>query len=172
MTDLVTVKELAQEFRLDRSNVRKYILAQGFDFIKTRTPESKGQLTLALTLTDAEAIRELRENQGFVTTGKVVIDNGIGWFYLIQLIPDIAPQRVKLGFAGNVEGRLASHRTSAPTVKLIKAWPCKKVWERAIIDSMTRMDCQLVAGEVFDCADLLGLIQRCDDLFELFPTLS
>lgn len=168
---LVTVKELAQELKLDRSNMRKYILAQGFDFIKTRTPESRGQLTLALTLADAEAIRELRENQGFMTAGKVVIDNGMGWFYLIQLIPDIAPKRIKLGFASNIESRLAAHHTSAPTAKLIKAWPCKKIWERAIIDSVTRIDCQLIAGEVFDCISLIDLTQRCNNLFGLFPQI-
>jgi len=137
-----------------------------------RTPESRGQLTLALTPEDAEAIRELRNRQGFAISGKerrVVIDNGWGWFYVIQVIPDLAPNRVKLGFTKDTESRLQAHRTAAPTAQLVKAWSCKRIWEVAVIDSVTRVGCQLVANEVFDCDDIDVLLSLCDDFFGVMP---
>ena len=42
-----------------------------------------------------------------------------GYFYLIQLIPEAMPNRVKIGFADNVERRLVEHQTAAPTAKLL-----------------------------------------------------
>lgn len=171
MDTVVTLKELAQELSLDRSNMRKYVLSRGFAPFKIRTPESRKQLTLALSAEDAEAVRESRKKEGFIQSGgyRVVADNGQGWFYLIQVVPDLAPYRIKLGFTNNVENRLQTHRTSAPTASLVRAWPCKRSWERAAIDSVTRTDCNLVANEVFDCSNLETMILQCDNFFALMP---
>jgi len=46
-----------------------------------------------------------------------------GYFYIIQLVPEALPNRVKIVFADNVATRLAEHRTDAPTAKLLKTWP-------------------------------------------------
>ena len=171
MDTTVTLKELAQELGLDRSNARKYVLSHGFTFFKVRTPESRNQLTLALSAEDAETIRELRKRAGFTPNKDkwIVVDDRQGWFYLIQVVPDLAPYRVKLGFTNNVENRLQGHKTSAPTACLVKAWPCKRIWECAAMDSVTRIGCSLVANEVFDCNDLETMISRCDDFFALMP---
>ena len=42
-----------------------------------------------------------------------------GYFYIIQLVPEALPNRVKVGFADNVEKRLAEHRTAAPTAQAV-----------------------------------------------------
>jgi hypothetical protein len=34
-----------------------------------------------------------------------------GYFYLIQLVPEALPNRIKVGFTDSVEKRLAEHRT-------------------------------------------------------------
>ncbi len=173
MSTIVTLKELAQEFNLDRSNMRKFVLAHDLTPFKVRTPESRGQLTLALSTEDAEVIREIRKQEGFSLSGghRAIIDNGQGWFYVIQIVPDLAPHRIKLGFASNVESRLQAHKTSAPTACLVKTWPCKRTWERAAMDSVPRTDCALVANEVFDCGGVASLTSRCDDFFALMPPL-
>lgn len=166
--EYVSVKELAKEWGIDSSNARKYIMAQGFSFLKRRLPESHGQLCNVLTKEDAEMARELREGQGF--TGKAIANDAEGWFYIVQIVPDLDPLRIKLGFAGDVKARLQAHRTIAPTARLVKAWSCKRVWEQAAIDSITRIGCKLIANEVFQCDDLAALSGRAREFFEIMPT--
>jgi len=172
--DYVLLKDLATEIGLDRSNARKYVLKAGFSMFKVRTPESRRQLTLALTPEDAETIKELRQSQGYAVgkhPGKAIIDNNCGWFYIIQLVPELEPGRVKLGFAGDVDARLQAHKTAAPTAELLKAWPSKRSWEPAIIASLTREHCELISDEVFTVDDLDSLIDRGNTFFSLLPTL-
>ena len=167
MSDYISLKQLAQELGLDRSNMRKYVLSKGLSPLRVRTPESKGQLTLALTLEDADSIRDWRAKEGFCSN--VPVENGDGFFYVIQLIPEFDPLRVKLGFTNNVDARLRSHRTAAPTAQVVKFWPCKRSWENAAIASITRLGCTLVANEVYSCADLNNLVERADAFFDLMP---
>ena len=165
--DYVTVEQLSKEFGLDRSNTRKYIISQGFSFVKVRS-SINSQLMIALTPEDADAVRELRKNQGYGILNKIV-QTEKGYFYVIQLIPDILEKRVKLGFATTVQTRLNVHRTSAPTAILLGSWSCKSTWERTVIDSITRVGCVNVASEVYDCEDIKALLQRCENIFALLP---
>ena len=171
-TEFVTLKDLAQEMRLDRSNLRKYVIDAGITFVKIRTPESRGQLTLALTPANADEVRDLRDREGYLKIRAVAGDNGDGWFYIIQLVPDLKPQRIKLGFTSNVGSRLSAHRTAAPTAKVIETWSCRKVWEVAAIDSVTREGCASLSGEVFDCDSLDSLIDRAQGFFDQMPNQS
>src|SRR3990167_5839613 len=112
----ITLLQLAKEFGLDRSNVRKYVLGNGFSPVRIRTTESGGQLTLALTKEDAESVRALRQQQGFGQNTPVA--NGTdGFLYIVQVVPELSSTRVKLGFANNAQDRLASHRHFAPTAR-------------------------------------------------------
>ena len=166
--EYVTLKQLADELKMDRSHLRRYVLQNDFEPFKVRTAESRGQPTLALSPADAESVRDMRTQDGF-TYSVGVPANGGGFFYVIQLLPSLAPNRVKLGFAISIEARLQSHRTAAPTAELIKAWPCKRSWETAAIASVTRIECQLLSGEVFDCESLDTLVSRCDEFFAIMP---
>ena len=165
--EYVSVKQLAKEWGIDSSNARRYILAQGFSFLKQRTSTSASQLSNVLSPEDADTIRGIRESQGFM--GKALVNHTEGWFYVIQLVPDLDPLRVKLGFASDPGIRLQAHQTAAPTAVLVKAWPCERVWEQAAIDSVTRTGCKLIANEVFRCDDLDTLIGRCETFFDLMP---
>jgi hypothetical protein len=91
-----------------------------------------------------------------------------GYFYLIQLVPEALPNRVKIGFADNVEQRLAQHRTAAPTARLLRAWPCKRSWDYAAMDSITSKNCQLVLNEVYE-GDVAGFVERADAFFAMLP---
>jgi hypothetical protein len=93
----------------------------------------------------------------------------VGVFYVIQLVPDLAPRRLKLGFAESLDQRLAQHRTAAPTAKVLMAWPCKRAWELTAMDALTRKTCSLVMNEVFDCSDVDGLLQAGSHFFSLLP---
>jgi len=170
MQEYVTLRELADEFGLDRSNARKYVLKLGFTPVRVRTQDSNNQLTLAFTIEDAEAIREIRGSQGYGSSNKPV-DNGKGYFYIIQVIPEFAPNRVKLGYAHDTLTRLKAHQTAAPTAILVHSWPCRESWEQVAIASITRSGCKLIANEVFECDGSEALVQRGGEFFAIMPSL-
>ncbi len=78
------------------------------------------------------------------------------------------PNRVKLGFADSVERRLAEHQTAAPTAKVLRSWPCKRSWDFAAMDSITRTGCKLVLNEVYE-GDVQGFIDRAEAFFAVMP---
>jgi hypothetical protein len=173
MSDFITLKNLAAELGIDKSNLRKYILEKiaEVQLVKIRTPETHRQLVSALSLEDAEIVRQFRAKLGFAANKTFAIEDGQGVFYVIQLIPELDPNRIKLGFANSIEPRLQAHRTAAPTAKLIKVWSCKRTWEIAAMDSATRIECQLIANEVFTCDNLDNLVNRINSFFEQLPIL-
>lgn len=165
----VTLASLAEELGLDRSNMRKYILKHGFAPVTVRTPESRSQLTLALTQEDAEAVRALRQSHGFSKTQEQTDMGMTGAFYIVQVVPEFAPNRIKLGFATDAVARLSSHRTAAPTAQLVKVWPCQRSWEACAIASITRAGCRLIANEVYECDDLQATVDRGAAFFAVMP---
>lgn len=169
--DYVSLKELALEMGMDRSHARRYILRNGFLPHSRRTPGSKNQRTLALTVEDADRIRALRREEGFSGSTKVV-SRDVGWFYVVRLVPEFDPRRIKLGFAEDVGARLTQHRTAAPTATLVEALPCKRSWESTVIDCLTADDCRLVLNEVYECSDVDALQAKMIRLFEMLPDLS
>lgn len=89
-----------------------------------------------------------------------------GFFYVIQLAPDVASGRVKLGWTHNPEKRLLQHRCSAPTATLLCSWPCSSsTMEKAAIREATRLGCTALSGEVFDCDDLPRLLAAVEMFF-------
>lgn len=169
MEEFVSLKQLAGELGLDRSNTRKYVLKSGVRPHKRRTPDSGSQLTLALTMEEAERIRAKRREEGFLGSVKAVSKEA-GFFYVIRLVPELDPQRIKLGFADDVGTRLAQHRTAAPTAVIVKCWPCKRSWEGTVIDCLSGVRCRLILNEVFECEDVDALVARGDQFFGLLPT--
>ena len=166
--DFVSLKELAETLGLDRSNTRKYVLKLGIKPHKRRTPNSKNQLSLAVTTEEAQRVIRERETQGFTSSARIV-ESDTGVFYVIQLVPELDPKRIKLGFALDLKERLAQHKTSAPTATVLKAWPCRRAWELTAMDSISSANCRLILNEVFECDDLEALLQRGDQFFAVLP---
>jgi len=80
----ITLRQLARDIGLDTSNTRKYVLKQGFEFVKIRTHESGNQLVNALSEQDAETIKLIRQKEGYTPKSEdsaVPINNGPGYFY-------------------------------------------------------------------------------------------
>ncbi len=165
----VTVKQLAEELNHDRSSLRKYLIKNGFQLHRVRTPASRGQETLALTAEDAELVRATLQSEGYVASSSA---SPHGYFYAIQVVPELAPNRVKLGWASDVQARLAAHRTAAPTAALLKSWPCRQRWEFTAIDSATRTGCKALLNEVFECDSLDALVGRVDAFFAIMPEVT
>jgi len=166
--EYVSLKQLAADLGLDRSNMRKYTLRQGVEPHRRRTPDSRSQLTLAVSVTEAEFIRAKREEEGFLASSRSV-SKEVGVFYVIRLIPELDPRRIKLGFADGLDSRLAQHRTAAPTAVIVKSWPCKRSWEIAVMDCLSACGCKLILNEVFECEDVDALVNKADKLFSVLP---
>lgn len=169
----IKLAELAAILGMDKSHARKYILKKGISFLRERDEKTGNQLVLTVTPEDAETIIEERRKDGYRVgnaQGKP-IQNGVGFFYIVRLIPELAPNRVKLGFAVDVNARLQAHRTSAPTAELITSWACRASWEQAAIASITRESCRLIASEVYECDNILTLVDRGNQFFAIMPQL-
>lgn len=168
MTEFVTLKDLADELGLDRSGLRRYALKTGIKPHKRRTANSANQLTLTVTPEEAECIKASRREEGFMGSAKVM-PSEFGFFYVARLVPELDPHRIKVGFADDLRARLAQHKTAAPTITLVKSWPCKRAWEATAIDCVTAADCRLILSEVFECGDIDALVSRADQFFALLP---
>lgn len=166
--DYVSIKDLAKRLGMDRSHARRYVMRLGYLFHKRRTADSGSQLTVCVTGVEADEIAAQRADLGFTASTMVAISD-VGVFYVIQLVPDLDPKRLKLGFAESLEQRLSQHRTAAPTARVIRTWPCKRTWEVTAIDALTREGCRLILNEVFECDDVATLLQRGDAFFSLLP---
>ena len=164
--DFITLKSLSENLGMDRSHARRYVLKCGIKPKKRRTLDSGNQLTLTVSRDEAEQVVRRRTEEGFLGS-PTPVGNERGFFYIIQLAPDLKPGRVKLGFAVDVNDRLSQHRTAAPTASCLKHWSCRRTWEPAAIDCLTVEGCHRVGPEVFDCDDLDHLCQRGDDFFAL-----
>jgi hypothetical protein len=129
----------------------------------------------ALSLTREDADRLIADYQPrsslAAPTDDVLRLNGFGYFYIIQLHPDDLPTRLKIGYTDNLDVRQSDHRTSAPTLKVLRWWPCKRTWEEAARASITREGCRRVGGdgsEVFD-GDVQGFLDRAEAFFAIMP---
>jgi hypothetical protein len=165
---LVPLRLLARELRVDRSHFRRYVERLGITPKKRHTPDSGNRLVVTVTAQEADRIRAARREQGYDVQGGET-DETVGVFYVVRLVPELDPNRVKLGFAVDANGRLAQHRTAAPTAELLKIWPCKRGWEWTIIDAMSTAGCKLILNEVYECCDVARLLARGDQLFAMLP---
>jgi hypothetical protein len=164
--EFISLKSLSENLGMDRSHARRYVLKCGIKPQKMRTLDSGNQLTLTVSRAEAEQVVKRRTEAGFLG-GPKQLGDAHGSFYIVQLTPDLRPGRIKLGFAVDVDERLSQHRTAAPTAVCLKHWPCRRSWELAAIDCLTRKACLRVGAEVFDCDDLDYLCKRGDNFFGL-----
>jgi len=170
MPEMVGIPEIAKRLSLDGGTVRRFIAREN-ETLKLELLRGKGD-KLLLSRPDAErliAAYEARRGPVPETEEGSPTDDRFGFFYVIQLVPEALPNRVKIGFADNVEKRLIEHRTAAPTAKILKSWPCKRSWDYAAMASITREGCKLVLNEVFE-GDVEGFLGRGDQFFAVMPT--
>jgi hypothetical protein len=64
-SDYVTLMKIADDLRVNPSQLRSWALKEGFIFAKMRTPESGGRLVLALSPEQAKALLNRRRELGF-----------------------------------------------------------------------------------------------------------
>ena len=170
MAELVSIWDIAKRCNVEVTTVRRFIARVG-DSLGVQLQRGKGD-KLFLSRDDADRVvvaYEARRGPARCEPTEAEKYDGFGFFYLIQLVPEALPNRVKIGFADDAEKRLGEHRTAATTAKLLKKWPCKRSWDYAAMDSITRDGCKLVLNEVYE-GDIHSFIVRGDAFFALMPS--
>lgn len=130
MPEMVGLAEIAARLNIDNRTVRRLIKRET-ETLKLEIHRGKGDKIL-LTTKDAEkliASYEARRGPVVASAEDAAKFDRFGHFYVIQLVPEALPERVKLGFADNLERRLTEHQTAAPTARVLKSWQCKRSWD-------------------------------------------
>jgi hypothetical protein len=146
----------------------------GIETFLEKSTASRGQKVARLTKPSFE---QLQDHFSSSAVGSESVEGGGldsqigGLFYLIQLEPDHDPTRFKLGFTTNIEERLRAHKTAAPFSSVVKTWPCRLLWEKTAIESISR-GCERVHTEVFRGELLEVILDRCEKFFTLMPSLE
>lgn len=171
--EFVTLGELALEFKMPKSNLRRWAIDRGIAWHKRRVLGKGGNaLQATLYAHEADKLRRLRREAGFMTSDTPQIagppPSEVGNFYVVAIVPELDPRRLKFGFATSINARLADHRTLAPTLQLLRSWPCQPHWERPAIDCLGVI-CRWIGGEVYQASDVQDVLDRAGQFFDLLP---
>ncbi|MBU2511072.1 GIY-YIG nuclease family protein [bacterium] len=169
MSDFVTFRELADQIGVEITTIRRNVKRLDLEIRNEKTETSKGARVQCLSIDNANLLISHFENRDkpISNSDSAALDR-FGYFYIIQLIPEAVPDRVKIGYTDNLETRLREHQTAAPTAKYLGHWKCKRSWDQAAMDSITRTDCSLVMNEVYE-GDINGFLKRADEFFKVMP---
>lgn len=174
MSETVTYKEMARRLKVDPTTIRRLVERYGpelgISVQKGRASTSNAKWTHYITTEDADRLSAFYEtlHAGIDLTSDGEPFQRQGYFYVIQLVPEALPDRIKIGYTDNLEKRLTEHQTAAPTAKVLASWPCKRSWDYAAMDSITREGCVLVLNEVFE-GDPEGFVRRGSEFFSRMP---
>ena len=176
--NMVTLKELGNSIGMDSGNLRKYIKKFkneiGVTIKKTRSKATGNQMTDVLSSSDAKKVEKFRRDSGY---GENVIKHesktiNSGYFYIVQLIPEVLAGRVKMGFSTDIYNRMLAYRSVCPKAKIVKKWPCKQVWERAAMDAITKIGSKKIGVEVYEFDDLDVVIKNANSFFDMLPKID
>jgi len=169
MPDFMTFRELADQIGVEVTTVRRNVKRLNLEIRKEKTPSSKGASVHCLNIDDSNKLISHFETRDTpdANADKSALDR-FGYFYIIQLIPEVMHNRVKIGYTDNLETRLREHQTAAPTAQFLGHWKCKRSWDQAAMDSIIREDCQLVMNEVYE-GDIEGFLSRAEQFFNIMP---
>ncbi len=173
----IAIVELADELEVRKQRIFKILPRLGIEPTQRREPTRKNQFVATVTRGEAAVIRaELEaastaEPSDSKAARSAVYADDVGFFYLIQLEPALEPERFKLGFTMDLDGRLQKHRCSAPFSEYHSTWPCRRTWERAAIDCIAQ-DCEQLHTEVFRAQSVTDFVSGANAFFAMMPTLE
>ena len=170
--ELISVTQVAEELGRRKQFIFKLVDRFAIEKTMQKSSLSRGQKIAYILKSGLEQIKNYLAISAEVygSSSEVVFESSTaGVFYLIQLEPEHDPGRFKLGFASNLEERLRAHKTAAPYSIVVKTWPCKLLWEKTAIDSVTQ-GCEQIHTEVFRHCSMTEIEHRCDRFFELMPS--
>ncbi len=172
MPEFMTFQEVADQIGVEKTTIRRNVKRLNLTVRKEKTPTSKGASAHCLSIDDANQLISHFENRDKPNSkaDTPALDR-FGFFYIIQLIPEALPNRVKIGYTDNLDQRLRAHQCAAPTAKYLGHWKCKRSWDQAAMDSITRDNCHLVMNEVYE-GNIEGFLSRAEEFFNVMPQSS
>jgi hypothetical protein len=166
----IPFREIAKQIGVSIYTIRRTVKRLEFSVRKEKM--NKGAIVHCISVDDANKLIAFFENRDKpdANDDSSVLDR-FGFFYVIQLIPEALPNRVKIGYTDNLKARLREHQTAAPTANYLGHWRCKRSWDQAAMDSITRDGCRLVMNEVYE-GEVEGFISRAGEFFSIMPQNS
>jgi hypothetical protein len=163
----MTLRELATELGENRSVLRKWVIKHfGRNAVRLeRDPSGGGQSVLVIDDLRVEQIKEQRIAWRGDSNAVPLIARR-GFFYAIRVCPDLSPIRFKFGYAVDVDSRAATHRTTCPTLEIVKTWHCDSFVEQVALVVVSKHS-RSVGGEVFDVEDWELVREKLDLFFDL-----
>jgi hypothetical protein len=161
-SDTVAVVSLLEQYNTDWRVIKRWAKKNGKKFYQVRS-ELGGRGKYSLLKSD---VVELERH--------LIQMKDDGFFYVIQPVPELNPNRLKLGFSKKTDRRLREHKCVCPNAILVKRWKCRKTDEANIRNYATQQGCQQLftninnkrcATEVFDCEDMQLVLSRIDQFF-------
>jgi len=168
--DLISVADAAKALGRNKQSIFKIIDRLKIEKVLIKSEDARGQKAAHISLNDFDILGSYVDGASSEAVSLDADSNSGGYFYVIQLEPELDPNRLKLGFAVSVDDRLRKHKTAAPFSKVLAFWPCKLLWEKTVIDCLTE-DSEKVYTEVFRVEDVDGTIRKAEAFFELMPVL-
>lgn len=157
----VPVSKILQEYNTDWRVIKRWAKKNECKFYETKS-EKGGRNNYSV------------KKEDYTKLSKYLIEiKDDGFFYMIQLIPEIDPNRIKLGFSKCLSNRILQHKCTCPNAKIIKKWKCKKDNEVPVINEVSKNNCNRLytdinnkktITEVFDCEDYRLIKDKLDEL--------
>lgn len=176
--ETISILDLAKQSGKRKQTIFKVVLRLNIKATKQRDSRRRGQMVACVTTEEGHRIlAELKSRApiGTLHTQEPlemqVRDGELGVFYLIALEPEHDTGRFKVGFTMDMAERLRDLRCSAPLLRLLKQWPCKRLWEKTAIDAVTR-GCEQIHTEVFRTSSIDAVAGRCEQFFLLLPGIG
>ncbi len=174
MSDFVPLMEIADTIGVDPTTIRRLIKKYGDELgiavERVKSKSRNGRWVDCLSIDDRNSLIDFYESRvkNEDLSSDELSPRRFGVFYIIQLIPEVLPNRVKIGYTDDLKKRLNEHRTAAPTAKVIGSWPCKRSWDQAAMDCITKENCKLVMNEVYE-GDVEIFLNRANNFFSQMP---
>lgn len=171
---MISVIEASSQLERHKGLVFNVIKKLGIHARKQRDPQRNNQEIAYISDDDYMRLKEYfseRSKSRDTSDSSASFSPEIGVFYLIQLEPKFDPLRYKVGFAASIKDRLRALRCSAPYSKVLKTWPCKRLWEKTAIDSITS-GCERIHTEVFRCTSMPLVMEKCERFFANMPLIE
>ena len=155
--DLISVIDLADQYGKRKQTIFKVLRRLGIETKKLRSANNRGQVIAYVTNDESRLVindirsKGLEQEISSSFPDALLAEQGV--FYLLVLEPDHDSGRFKLGFATNISERLRALRCSAPFLQVLRTWPCKRLWEKTAIESVSN-GCERLHTEVFRTTSL------------------
>jgi hypothetical protein len=181
---VLTVKQLAEKYQISQSTIRNYVRdipqedrPRGAKIYK-KVSDGERESIRADYLNTRGSTRWIGKRHGRssqlvcgIISDLVTQDQREGFFYMIRPLPDLAPDRIKFGYAKDIEARLNKYRTICPTAELVESWPINRKDEFCLLGEIREhfnpVNPNLSIGcEVFDINDTLETINMINNWLE------